>query len=193
MNLTAEKTSPQTYDAVTEKLYEQLYATEEKAEIINGRVVIMPPTGFEPGRAGLNITLSLKEYERRAKRGYAIPDNVAFKVNLPNRKSFCPDSAFHTGEKTGMKFLEGAPVFAVEVRSEHDYGERAGKEIAEKRADYFAAGTEIVWDVDLLGEDVIKSYHRDRPNEPRIFRRGDIADAEPVLPGWEMPVDELFE
>ena len=40
-----------------------------------------------------------------------------------------------------MKFFQGAPVFAVEVRSEGDYGPRAEREMAAKRADYFAAGT----------------------------------------------------
>ena len=153
----------------------------------------MPPTGFEPGRAGFNTASRLKDYERLTKKGYAIPDNIGFKVNLPNRKSFSPDAAFHVGEKTGMKFLEGAPLFAVEVRSENDYGAKAEERIKEKRHDYFAAGTEIVWDVDLLSDDVVKSYHRDSPHEPRIFRRGATADAEPALPGWKMPVDELFD
>lgn len=92
-----------------------------------------------------------------------------------------------------MKFLQGAPIFAVEVRSENDYGNKAEKAIAEKRTDYFAAGTEIVWDVDLLSEDVIKCYNRENPNQPRIFRRGEIADAEPALPNWKMAVDELFD
>ncbi|MBA2737081.1 MAG: Uma2 family endonuclease, partial [Pyrinomonadaceae bacterium] len=41
--------------------------------------------------------------------------------------------------------------------------------------------------------EVIKSYHRDNPNEPRIYRRGDTADVEPSLPGWKMAVDELFD
>jgi len=27
----------------------------------------------------------------------------------------------------------------------------------------------------------------------RVFRRGEVADAEPAVPGWRMPVDELFE
>ena len=177
----------------TEELIEKLYQTDGKAEIVNGEIVEMPPTGYEPGRAGLCVTLSLMKYEKKTGKGFVVPDNVAFKVNLPNRKSFSPDSAFHKGEKTGMKFLEGAPVFAVEVRNENDYGEKAERAIAEKRADYFAAGTEIVWDVDLMSKDTIKSYHRSHPNEPKIFRRGDIADTEPVLPGWKMPVDELFD
>jgi len=179
--------------ATTEKLIEKLYQTEGKAEIINGEIVEFMATGCDPGIAALNIVFNLKSYERKTGKGFAVPDNVGFLVDLPHRKSFSPDAAFHTGKKTGMKFLQGAPIFAVEVRSENDYGTKAEKSIAEKRNDYFAAGTEIVWDVDLLSEDVIKSYSRDNPNEPRIFRRGEISDAEPTLPDWKMAVDELFE
>jgi hypothetical protein len=62
----------------------------------------------------------------------------------------------------------------------------------EKRADYFACGTLVVWDVDLLSPDVIKSYKASDPANPVIFRRGDIADAEPAVPGWRMAVEELF-
>ena len=47
-----------------------------------------------------------------------------------------------------MRFIEGAPTFAVEVRSENDYGPAAEVALAEKREDYFAAGTTVVWDVD---------------------------------------------
>jgi Uma2 family endonuclease len=62
----------------------------------------------------------------------------------------------------------------------------------QKRADYFACGTLVVWDVDLLGEDVIKSYRASNPETPIIFRRGDIADAEPAVPRWRMAVEELL-
>ncbi|MGI8670464.1 MAG: Uma2 family endonuclease, partial [Aridibacter sp.] len=160
---------------------------------VNGEIIQMPPTGFKPGRASYRTTKKLMEYEEQTQEGFAIPDNVAFKVNLPNRKSFSPDASFFKGEPSDMKFLEGSPIFAVEVRSENDYGNKAEKAIQQKRYDYFAAGTEIVWDVDLLSDDVIKSYHLDNPNEPKIYKRGEIADAEPALPGWKMPVDELFE
>jgi Uma2 family endonuclease len=178
---------------VAEDLIEQLYHTQGKAEIIGGEIVEFMATGDEPGTAAANILVSLKMYQRQTKAGIAYGDNVGFLVNLPNRKSFSPDASFFMGRRAGMKFLEGAPIFAVEVRSENDYGEKAEKAMADKRADYFAAGTEIVWDVDLLSEEVIKSYARENPNNPRVFRRGETADAEPALPGWRMPVDELFE
>lgn len=177
---------------VREATIEDLYKVEGKAEIVNGRIVHMPPTGDDPGRASGSVYISLRQHERQAQTGRAVPDNVAFVVDLPNRKAFSPDAAFHIAQRTGMKFLEGAPIFAVEVRSEGDYGRAAEREMAKKRADYFAAGTQVVWDVDLLGEDVIRSYRADDADNPIIFRRGEIADAEPAVPGWRMPVDDLF-
>lgn len=163
-----------------------------KAEIVNGELRLMSPTGYLPGRAGSAILISLRLYEGKTP-GRAIPDNVGFKVDLPNRQSFSPDVAFYTGKPTGMKFLEGAPVFAVEIRSENDYGPQAEKEIAAKRADYFAAGAQVVWDVDLLSEHVIRVYRAGDPARPTIYRRGDRAEAEPAVPGWTIAVDELFE
>ena len=171
---------------------DDLYRIRGKAELVGGGLVIMPPTGFLPGIAAGEIFASLRAYARRTKSGYAIPDNVAFLVNLPKRKSFSPDAAFYRGKSTGMKFLRGAPVFAVEVRSENDYGARAERALAQKRRDYFAAGTQVVWDVDLLGEDVVKVYRADVPAHPTSRRRGDTADAEPALPGWRMAVNDLF-
>lgn len=119
-------------------------------------------------------------------------DGAGFTVDLPHRKFFCPDAAFYVGDIDSMKFFEGAPVFAVEVRSEGDYGARAEREMAQKRADYFAAGTRVVWDVDLLSEEVVRSYSADDAQRPRVFRRGETADAEPAVPEWTMPVDDLF-
>lgn len=163
-----------------------------KAELVHGEIVSMPPTGGDPGRTAGDIYASLRQYERQSGNGFAYPDNVGFRVNLPHRASFSPDAAFHTGSRTGMKYLEGAPVFAVEVRSENDYGPEAELQMAEKRRDYFAAGTLVVWDVDLLSESVVKVYRSTDPESPTIYQRGEMAEAEPAVPGWTMPVDDLF-
>jgi Uma2 family endonuclease len=176
----------------TEATIEDLYKVDGKAELVNGEIVHMSPTGGKPSLAAREIAFSLRDYERRTKSGYAVTDNAAFRVNLPNRKSFSPDAAFYTGGEPTMKFFEGAPVFAVEVRSEGDYGKTAERAMARKRADYFAAGTLVVWDVDLLSDEVVKVYRADDPENPTVYRRGESADAEPALPGWKMHVDDLF-
>lgn len=72
------------------------------------------------------------------------------------------------------------------------YGRRAEEKMANKRADYFAAGTLVVWDVDVLRDQVVRCYKSDDPETARVFHCGEIADAEPALPGWTMPVDDLF-
>ena len=172
---------------------DDLYRAKGKAEIVGGELVLMSPTGFLPGRAGYVICNHLRRYEEETGSGYAIPDNVGIVVALPNRGSFSPDASFYVGEPRKSKFLEGAPVFAAEVRSEDDYGPAAERRLAAKRADYFAAGTRVVWDVDVLREEVVRSYLAEPALEPRVFGRGEAADAEPALPGWTMPVDELFK
>jgi Uma2 family endonuclease len=176
----------------TRATIEDLYKVEGKAELVNGEIVEMPPAGDDPSMAGGESFVHLREHARRTGRGKAYPDGAGFHVNLPHREAFSPDAAYHVGPRTGMRFLEGAPIFAVEVRSENDYGSAAERAMAQKRADYFACGTLVVWDVDLLSEDVITVYRANDPNNPTIYRRGDIAEAEPAVPDWRMPVDDLF-
>src|ERR1043165_5761378 len=112
-----------------EATIEDLYKVKGKAELVNGEIILMSPTGFLPSYAAAHIYSSLEAYSKRKKFGHALTDNNAFVVDLPHRKSFSPDAAFHIGAETGMNFLEGAPVFAVEVRSKGDYGPRAEREM----------------------------------------------------------------
>ena len=176
--------------ATIEDLYD--IPDNAKAELVDGEIVLMSPTGYLPNYAASEIFVSLRNYARHSNKGYAIADNAGFKVDLPNRKSFSPDAAWYTGAPQGMQFLDGAPAFAVEVRSEGDYGSASAQYLEHKRLDYFAAGTLCVWEVDLLSPEVITSYHSTDPASPIIFRRGEMANAGRAVPGWSMPVDDLF-
>ena len=177
----------------TKSTIEDLYHEKDKAELVDGEIVRFMPTGAMLSRAGSLIYVSLLFHERTAGGGHAFADNTGFVVSLPNRDSFSPDAAWYVGDIQSMKFLEGAPVFAVEVRSENDYGVKAEHDMANKRRDYFAAGTLVVWDVDLLSDEVVKVYRADDPDSPTVYKRGEMAEAEPAVPGWTMKVDELFE
>lgn len=64
--------------------------------------------------------------------------------------------------------------------------------MAAKRADYFAAGTLVVWDVDVLEAQTVAVYRAAAPATPAVYRRGELAEAEPALPGWTMAVNDLF-
>ena len=178
----------------TEATIDDLYHVPEngKAELVDGEIRLMSPTGDLPGSAAGEIHVSLHGYARRTGVGRAYADNVGFIVDLPHRRSFSPDAAYFIGPRMRGKFLEGAPVFAVEVRSEGDYGRAAEHEMAAKRHDYVAAGTLVVWDVDALRSEVVRVYRASDPDNPTIYRRGEIAEAEPAAPGWTMPVNDLF-
>jgi len=177
-------------EASVEDLYQ--LGEDTKAELVDGRLVVMTPGGGLHGYACGLIYASLLEYARRTRRGIALPDNIGFLVNLRNRRSFSPDVAFWTGGPLTAEFVEGAPIFAVEVRSKNDYGSTADRAFAAKRLDYFAAGTVVVWDVDILRKQIIDVYRAADPSVPMSYGRGGHAEAEPALPGWSMPVDDLF-
>lgn len=170
---------------------DDLRHVEGKAELVNGELVLLPMTSGLHGFAAGAVFGSLLAYQRQTKRGYALPDGVGFVVSLEHRRSFSPDAAFATQALTN-DFVGGAPVFAVEVRSKEDYGPAAERAMAEKRADYFAVGTRVVWDVDTLKDQVVRVHRASDPTAPTTYRRGERAEAEPAVPEWSMPVDDLF-
>jgi Uma2 family endonuclease len=174
-----------------EATIDDLYHVEGKAEIVDGELVLMSAASGLHGYAAGTIYASLREYAQRTKSGHALPDNVGFVVNLPRRRSFSPDAAFTLAALT-RKFIDGAPIFAAEVRSDEDYGPTAERAMARKRGDYFAAGTLVVWDVDTLEGEVVRVFRAGDAEHAAIYKRGERAEAEPALPGWSMPVDDLF-
>ncbi len=58
--------------------YDDLAKVDQKAEIVDGEIVLTAPTGGIPGFAGDEIYLSLRVYTKRTGVGIAIGDNKAF-------------------------------------------------------------------------------------------------------------------
>ncbi len=177
---------------LADPLIEQLMAFEGKAEIVDGQIQEIMATGDYPIYASGRIFVSLFMHAQNMGEGRAVQDGAGFLCDLPNRRSFSPDAAFYLGPSGEMGFFPHPPIFAVEVRSENDYGPQAERAMAQKRADYFASGTLVVWDVDLRNEEVVAKYSASSPLYPQIFRRGEVADAEPAVATWRLNVDDLF-
>ena len=179
----------------THATLDDLYEVEGKAELIGGRIVEVMASGDFPSRAAFRIAKRLDDHAEKIGQGVAFPDGIGYAVpELPSgRESFSPDASYYRGRRPAnlMRFIEGPPTFADEVRSENDYGKAAEEELAEKRADYFAAGTRVVWDVDPIAE-CVRVYRADDPTQPTTYRRGEVAEAEPAVPGWRLPVNEIF-
>lgn len=171
-----------------------LMRTEGKAELIGGKVVRFAPVGHRPSLLTGRIARRLADYSD-VRGGEVFLWSLAFAVPelQSGRESFSPDVSYYTGPRPAnhMSFVEGAPDFAVEVRSDTDYGPAAEQDMAAKRADYFQAGTKVVWDVDPEAN-VVRVYRADAPDRPVVYGRGQEAEAEPAVPGWRLPVDWLM-
>lgn len=174
---------------------DDLYRVEGKAELIGGRIVRFMPTGHKPGRVAFRIARRLDDYAEATGQGVAHADGPGYTVPelSSGRQSFSPDASYFLGPlpTNEMRFLNGPPTFAAEVRSENDYGDAAEAAMEAKRADYFEAGTLVVWDVDPVAE-VIRCFCAKSPDVSTDFHRGDDANAEPAVPDWRVSVDELF-
>lgn len=174
---------------------DDLYRFPGKAELIGGRIVELMATGRRPNRVASRIFRSLDDYAQARGVGEAYTDNMGFAVPMlpSSREAFSPDASYYDGPFPAdeMRFIAGSPTFAVEVRSDYDYGDAAEREIAAKRVDYFMAGTSVVWDVDPVA-DTIACYRATAPTTLVLFRRGDIADAEPAVPGWRIDLNNVF-
>jgi len=175
---------------------DDLMKVEGKAELINGRIVEYMPTGRKPTRVAKRILFALDPYVEANKLGEAFMDSIGYTLDpilLSGRQTFSPDVSFYSGDSDydTMGYIEDSPTFAVEVRSENDYGKTANREYADKREDYFEAGTLVLWDVDPIAKTVTK-FTKDLPTTPIVFASGDNADAEPAVPGWKVDVDSLL-
>jgi Uma2 family endonuclease len=171
---------------------DDLMRTEGKAELIGGRIVTFMATGDLPNEIAGRIYRKLADYAD-VRGGHVRTDGIGYRVTelFSGRESFSPDCSYFTGRLPAnrMKFIDGPPDFAVEVRSEGDYGTAAEFEMAAKRADYFEAGTLVVWDVDPVAK-TVRKYSVDGTNQ--LFTELGTANAEPAAPGWSLPLDWLF-
>ncbi len=174
---------------------EDLERVEGNAELIGGRIVKLSPNGYEHSTIASEIHYHLKNFVRTSGRGKAFGDCTAYAVPElgSDRQSFSPDVSFYDGSPPANRkdFISGPPKFAVEIRSKGDHGKTAMREMAAKRADYFEAGTLVVWDVDPDTKSV-HVYRAAAPDRPDSFTEGQEAEAEPAVPGWRLSVDEIF-
>lgn len=174
---------------------DDLMKVEGNAELINGEIIHIMASGNLSGIVEGRIYRKLADFADDLGRGLVHHDGIACIVPelTSGRESFIPDVAYYEQNPANatMKFVGGAPAFAVEVRSEGDYGRAAERDMAAKRADYFEAGTKIVWDVDPIDK-VVRVYTASQPDGPEIFGVGQEIGAEPVLPGWKLAVAKIF-
>jgi len=179
----------------TRATIEDLFRVEGRTELIGGKIITYKPGGCLPGHVMMEVAASLDDHAKASGRGEVWTSCVVYAIEeLPSgRESFSPNISYHLGGRNPkpLQHLPGPPTFAVEVRFLDDYGPAADLLRLAKRADYFEAGTRVVWDVDTMAR-LIHVYRRDNPTRPTTYARGDVAEAEPAVEGWRVAVDQVF-
>lgn len=158
-------------------------------ELRDGELLPMSPPGFRHGKVALAIgTQLLVQGEQRGHGEAAVeiavilrrnPDHVVAPDALFLAKSSCPPQLSSEG------YLLTVPELVVEVRSKND----TQPEIDAKVRDYLTAGVALVW----VADPDARTVTAHRPNTaPAVFAAGDTLAADPVIPGFAVPVADLL-
>lgn len=176
---------------------------QARLELVRGEIRCMTPASGEHGTVGANLYDQLMPFVRARRLGRCFYDGTGFLLPLPpelQRRSRdgraretvrSPDVAFVRADRVptrgfGRGWVRLAPDFAVEVLSPSE----TMSDTEEKLADYRAAGTALLWVIDPAKR-LITVYAADAPT--RWHRSGDVLDGAHVVPGFTIPVDDLFE
>jgi Uma2 family endonuclease len=187
MTLATDKTAEKKH--WTEEEFMALTDDSHRYELVNGELVIMSNSGLEHGEISSFLGGLISLHVRPKKLGGVFDSSTGFRMKSGNIRS--PDVSFIAKERLqGMKrppkgFFNGAPDLAVEVLSPSNTVE----EVHTKIVEYFENGTRLVW-VIHPEEQYVLVYHMPSPDDLR--RMGDELDGEDVIPGFTVPVADLF-
>ncbi len=160
-------------------------------EIVNGALIDMGSAGALHGYVCSLLLAALASYVVPKKLGVILDSSTAFKMKNGNWRS--PDISFFAKERlqgltelpTG--FLEGAPDLAVEVLSLGNTVE----EIHDKLVEYFENGTRLAWIIHPSEHYVL--VYRSAQEPDRLLKSIDSFEGEEVIPGFVLPVVNLFQ
>lgn len=161
-----------------------------RRELVRGEVRAMAPAGSAHGRIAINLAWSLAGHAKSRDLGVVFAAETGFKISSDPDTVRAPDAAFvrrerieAVGETEG--YWPGAPDLAVEVVSPND----RFSEVEEKVADWLSAGTRMVLIANPRGKTVTVRFSE---KEARILSEGEVLDGGEVVPGWTLPVADVF-
>ena len=161
-----------------------------RRELVEGELKEMIPAGRRHGRVAMRIGSRLAEYVESQRLGEVYAAETGFRIGSDPDTVRAPDAAFVRRERLEEAddvegFFPGAPDHAVEVVSPGD----AYAEVEAKVTDWLDAGTLMVVVVNPIQRTV--NVHRGS-SEIAVLKDGDELDGGSVVPGWRLPVRELF-
>jgi Uma2 family endonuclease len=159
-------------------------------ELVKGVLHTMPPAGFEHGAVGINLTLPLGAHVKTNELGVVVAAETGFLIATNPDTVRAPDIGFVRQDRiqaAGIprSYWPGAPDLAVEVVSPND----TVFEVDDKVQEWLTAGASLVWVVNPRQRTV--TVYRPGAN-PVILTTSDTLDGLQVVPGFSMPVANIF-
>ena len=165
---------------------------DRRYELVKGELREMAPAGNKHGYLALEVGSELRNHVKANGLGRAYTAETGFKIHSDPDTVRAPDAAFVSRERLDRigeveGYWPGAPDLAVEVVSPSD----VHTEVVEKALSWLEAGCRMVLVVDP-GQSSVTVYRS--VEEIRILRAGtgDAVDGGDVVPGWRLPLAELF-
>ncbi len=160
-------------------------------DLIRGELVHMPPAGGEHGEVGMLLAIRVGGYVLQHQLGKAYAAETGFTLSRNPDTVLAPDLAFVSTERLPSReerigFVPVAPDLIVEIISP---SERAGM-IARKVSEYLSAGVQAIWLVHP-GRKSITIHTQDE--DVVVLTMDDELDGGDVLPGFRLPVADIFE
>ena len=159
--------------------------TERKGhEWIDGQWV-EKPMSTESGIVEINLGTALNVFVRASNLGVVISSAGRYKLFADQNRIREPDLSFIRRERKYTRVMTFPPDLAVEVISPSDVAEN----VETKLDEYLRAGVRLIWFVYVPTRNVW-AYRPD--GTARLYRAADTLQGEDVLPGFTMPVAEVF-
>ena len=159
-------------------------------ELVRGELRKMTPSGFDHGAVVMNVAAPLAQHVKTNRLGVVCGAETGFVIASNPDTVLAPDVAFVRqqrippgGRPSG--FWRGAPDLAVEVMSPSDSQGNAD----DKARVWLDAGSRVVLVVNPRARTV--TVHRAGTPESTLAE-GAIVDAGDVVPGFRLPVADLF-
>lgn len=160
-----------------------------RAELVRGEIIYMSPTGHLHGFLESNFDRILGAFVYQQKLGRVLVGEVGIYTQRNPDTVRAADVAFISRQRwsqvQSQSYLDVAPELVVEILSPDD----AWSELMEKLEEYFSIGVQMVWVADPRRQQVYM-YHS--LTDVERFVLDDVLSGSKVLPGFSVPVAELF-
>lgn len=177
------------HQLVTAKELERMGHQDSGYELVRGELVPVSPPGGEHGELATRIAAALYGFAQARRLGtvYVETGYVLFRdpdtVRGPDVSFLSRDRAATVRDRRG--FVPGAPDVAIEIRSP----DSTLAELTAKAQEYLDAGARLVWIVDPPSQSV---HVYQAGHAPRVLSMGVVLEGREVLPGFTLPLAELF-